>query len=276
MKISRALSLVLACISLFLLTGASNFSSPLNSVKNYTIYYGKVNEEILNKLSKMDMVIIEPHEFTKEQIQILREKGTIVLGYISLMELEKWNTDFVQKVIEEDYYYRNNEKIYIEKWDTYIMDISNPHYQQLLIDEIQVEIVDKGLDGVFFDTIGDIDDYFSKEPAAQKKLRDSYLQLLKSIKQTNPEKILVQNWGFETFKSDSYTFLDGLLWEDFRTRDLVKSDWGQKWINYFKLVEKRKRVAIFTVTPSKKDKQYSLNQGFTSFINKDDYYNELK
>jgi polysaccharide biosynthesis protein PelA len=276
MVVFRTIVILFLASSLFILSSFGPVRNPLSKVENYTIYYGEVDQDILDELSNYQLVIMEPLQLTKDQAQFLRNKGTIVLGYISLMELEKWNKPFVEKVIEEDYYLRNNEKIYIETWDTYIMDISKDHYQSLLMDEIKEEIIGKELDGVFFDTIGDIDDYFHEEPQAQKRLRAGYIKLIEEIQSANPDLLLVQNWGFETYQTSSFPYVDGLLWEDFKESKLTNSKWGQKWISYFKKQEKLRRLAVFTVAPSKLDMKYSMDHGFTSYPNEDNHYSDLE
>lgn len=265
---------MLICCS-FLLSGSTSAASktPLKSVTNYKIYYGPSNQEIVEQLGTYDLVIIEPHEFTREQVEEINKQGTITLGYMSIMELEKWNEDFVKKVKTTDYYYSKKKKVYIQKWDTYLMDISNKHYQGILLEEIQMEILEKGFEGIFLDTAGDIDDFFLKKPKELEKLRKGYIQLLKEIHSENKSLLLVQNWGFETYKAASKSYVDGVLWENFDKKRLQKDDWSQKWIKYFKNADSKGNLSVFTVAPNSTGKKYSESHGFTSYINKNSIYN---
>jgi polysaccharide biosynthesis protein PelA len=248
--------------------------SPLYNVSDYKIYYGEINQQIIEQFGNYDMVIIEPHATTKEQITEIKDSGTITLGYISIMELETWNKEFVQKVLESDYYYTNNKKIYIEEWDTHIMDISNSHYRQIILEEIAEEILAKGFDGIFLDTAGDIDDYFDKQPEELQKLRNGYVTLLKDIEKLNNKLLLVQNWGFDTYKHSTYPYIDGILWEGFDKNRLENLKWGQNWIKYFKEQEKDRKLAVFTVSRNNTGKKYSEKYGFVSYINKNSIYND--
>ncbi len=45
----------------------------LKNVRSYKIYYGEANEQVIEGLSKYDMVIIEPYAFSKEQVQQLKK-----------------------------------------------------------------------------------------------------------------------------------------------------------------------------------------------------------
>ncbi|WRU95624.1 hypothetical protein RYX51_00510 [Priestia filamentosa] len=46
-----------------------------------------------------------------------------------------------------------------------------------------------GMDGVFLDTVDDIDDYFYNKPALQTEISTAYKTLLTNIKEQDPIKI---------------------------------------------------------------------------------------
>ena len=254
----------------------SAFQNPLEAVSDYKIYYGESNEGVLQQLGNYDLVIIEPHEYSKKQVAEINNQGTLTFGYISVMELEKWNTSFVEKVKEENYYSINHKKIYISEWDTYLMDISNRHYQTILLDEIQTQINDKGFHGIFLDTVGDIDDHFLTKPQELQKMRNGYLELLKQIKHQNNSLLFIQNWGFDTYKTTSRPYVDGIVWENFNKNRIENDQWSQNWISYFRENQKKGKLAILTVAPNKQGKNYSETFGFTSYVNKNSNYNEWK
>lgn len=241
----------------------------LKDVKDYKIYYGEANKKVIKELSQYDMVIIEPYAFTKKQIEQLKQSGTIVLGYVSVMELEDQHRS---QVVKSDYYYQNNEKMRIEQWDTYIMNLQETHYRDILLTKVEEQIVEKGIDGVFLDTVGDIDDYFYDQPTVQKQFRDAYVTFLKEIKEIDSNLILVQNWGFPTLKSASLNLVDGVLWEDFNQEVISKDEWSQDWIRYFK--KYKNQLVTFTVTPNKQSKAYSKKIGFIPTMNGNDIYNK--
>ena len=205
----------------------------LLKVSDYKIFYGSPTKKILEEMRKFDMVIIETHEYTSEEIKAIKQDGTIVLGYLSVMELETWNEGIVKKVEESDYLFVDNKKEYIPEWDTYLMDLSSKRYQELLLTDAQEHILSKDVDGIFIDTAGDIDDYFYKDEQMKQMLRDGYLQLLIVLKQQNPEILIVQNWGFDTYKTTSKNLVNGIMWENFEMARLENSEWGQNWIDYF-------------------------------------------
>lgn len=215
------------------------------------------------------MVIIEPYVVTKEQIQQLKQAGTTVLGYVSVMELEYWHRT---QVTEGDYHYENNKKMRIEKWDTYIMDLEEAHYQNILLKKVKKQIVQKDIDGVFLDTVGDIDDYFYEQPTVQNKFRNAYVTLLKEIKEVDKNLIIMQNWGFPTLKDVSIDLVDGILWEDFNKQVISKDEWSQNWIRYFK--QHKNELVTFTVAPNEESKAYSEELGFVATVNENNVYDK--
>jgi polysaccharide biosynthesis protein PelA len=260
----------------FLLTQCSpniiHFNNPLKNVKNYKIFYGEVNDSEAEQLGNYDMAIIEPHQINKEHVSKIKETGTLTFGYISIMELQNWDKKFVSKVKESDYLLDNGKKIYVDKWDTYLMDISSTHYQQLLLDEIEKEIIQKQFDGIFLDTVGDIDDFYSDNEEMAAYLRDSYLEILQKITQKYPDMLLLQNWGFPTLKTTSKNYVDGIMWEGFNKKQLTNSQWGQKWIEYIQMLQQKENLAVFTVVPDKDSAKYSEEKGFIPFENENDHY----
>ncbi|MGX6443170.1 putative glycoside hydrolase [Neobacillus sp. K501] len=260
----------------FLLTQCSPnmipFNNPLTNVKNYKIYYGEVNDSEAEQLGNYDMAILEPHQVNKEHVSKIKETGTLTFGYISIMELQNWDKKFVSKVKESDYLLDNAEKIYIDKWDTYLMDIASTRYQQLLINEIEEEIIQKKFDGIFLDTVGDIDDFYHDNEEVSAHLRAGYHVLLQTITQKYPDMLLIQNWGFPTLKTISKDYVDGIMWEDFNKKQLTNSQWGQKWVKYLQKLQQKENLAVFTVVHDKNSAKYSEEQGFIPFENKNDHY----
>ncbi|HDR7792759.1 TPA: endo alpha-1,4 polygalactosaminidase [Bacillus luti] len=241
----------------------------LKGVQSYKIYYGEANDQVIERLSKYDMVVIEPYAFTKEQIQQLKKSGTVVLGYVSVLELEAWHKP---QVVESDYYYRDRKKMKIEQWDTYIMNLADNHYRSIVVNKVKQQIIGKGIDGVFLDTAGDIDDYFYDQPVTQEKFREAYVNLLKEIKDLDSNLLLIQNWGFETIKNTSLNFIHGVLWEDFNKKIIAQDEWSQIWMRYFK--QQSNKIVTFTVTPDNISKKYSSMNGFIPTMNPNDIYDK--
>lgn len=109
-----------------------------------------------NQIMQMDLGIVDPIEMQQEYISAAAN-GNIGYGYINAMEGDKWNKELYHQFKEDDFYKdENGTKIYFEQWDSYMMDMTSFHYQEILMKEIEKQVVQKGLDGVFLDTVGNI------------------------------------------------------------------------------------------------------------------------
>ncbi|WP_422067247.1 putative glycoside hydrolase [Sporolactobacillus shoreae] len=247
------------------ITGAS-----MNSIKSVKVYYGEATPSAISALSKYGAVIIEPYAFSKAQVDTLKAHGTKVYGYLSVMELEDQNKGLVN---DSDYFYYHGKKYRIPQWKTYIMDLSKPHYQDILMNKVNSQIAAKDMDGVFLDTVGDIDDYFYKDPAVQNQFRQAYKTLLGKIKSSYPGLSLIQNWGFDTVKSTSAPYINGVMWEDFDKSVVSTDEWSQNWINYFRSVSGS--IRLITVAPNTSSESYAQQLGFISTLNGNDIYNNL-
>ena len=111
--------------------------------KDYGVFLGMDTKD-LNKLKDYKMVVLEPSNFSAEQIQEIKERGTKVYGYLNIGALENFRP-----------YYEQFKKYTLapyENWEEeYWMDISNPKWQAFLINDLGQKYSSMGLDGFFLD-----------------------------------------------------------------------------------------------------------------------------
>ncbi|MBH0164234.1 endo alpha-1,4 polygalactosaminidase [Fictibacillus sp. 7GRE50] len=252
---------------------AQSGQSALQQVKNYKIYYSEPTTSILKKLRKYDLVVIEPQLYTKEQVQYLQESGTIVLGYISVMETPTWNEQRTELLLESDYFKRNENKVHYKQWDSYLMDISSEHYHQVLMDEMKRQVSSKGMDGVFFDTVGNIDnEHLEHHASIYKKQLDGLLSFLKKSNQKFPDLLMVQNWGMETIQH-THPYMDGFMWEGFDYNEVSTDEWAQVQINKLKKIQQMGKTQVLTVSTQseQKSKNYAKKFNFLHYHDKKSY-----
>ncbi|MGB3366633.1 MAG: putative glycoside hydrolase [Acidaminobacteraceae bacterium] len=180
---------------------------------------------MIEKLSRYSVVIVEPRNISREQIVKLKEHGAIVYGYTSVIEQNESNNSFDN--LQESYFYMpSGEKIIQKKWNSFYMDIRVEKYQAFLNNEIKNEIIYKELDGVFFDTVGDIDDSNWNE-YDKLMMRRSYAEFLKKLKLTYKNIKIIQNWGIQTAYKHSSNYIDGIMWEGFSFELLNTDKWSK-------------------------------------------------
>ncbi|MCY9694561.1 endo alpha-1,4 polygalactosaminidase [Paenibacillus alginolyticus] len=222
-------------------------SKPFQNVKDYSLYYGAPTEQAIMHLKSKDLIIIEPQLFSKVQIQDIQSKGTIVIGYISVMETPSWNSLRVKELLSSDYLLKHGERVHFKQWDSYLMDLRQLHYRQLLLSEIKTSISDKGLDGMFLDTVGDIDDWI-QDAATQTQTREAYRSFLHDVSNQYPELSMIQNRGFDTLDY-ALPYMDGLLWEDWRA-NWKEDTWMRTRVDRLRK-EQKKGLTVFSIQLTK-------------------------
>lgn len=241
-----------------------------NNMEDFIIYYDILDDDIIKKLSKYSVVIIEPRVATKDQVLQLKSSGSKVFGYISIVEQNENNYEFVS--LRDSWFYKpNGSKITVEKWQSWYMDIRKKGYQYFLLEQIYLHIVIKELDGVLLDTVGDIDD-LDWDIDDKISMRKEYTKFLRKINKNYKDLEIVQNWGFYTAKNYSYKLIDGLMWEGFSFELLDNDEWSRNRYEEIKNMD----IDFYMVSPSKQEKTVDLGNNKTYiYIRDKDIYDDF-
>ncbi|MBN6186790.1 endo alpha-1,4 polygalactosaminidase [Aneurinibacillus sp. BA2021] len=241
--------------------------SPFQNVTSYKIFYGKPTTRIFSEMKNYNLVIVEPYQYTKAEVERIKKGGTMVIGYVSAMEVAAWNQTLLNKCEPADFFLRNNEKVHFTEWDSYLMDITSPHYQQVLLDEVRNQVAAKGFDGVFLDTVGDIDDQHGNDPVMLTLQQFGMATVMSEIKAQFPGLYLIQNWGFGTLANYTAPYVDGFMWENFEYTVVAKDQWAQDRIAELHALQQKYAFSVFTVSFNGKAKStdYANKQGFIHF-----------
>ncbi|WP_338753354.1 endo alpha-1,4 polygalactosaminidase [Bacillus sp. FJAT-52991] len=247
----------------------------LADVETYKYYLDKGTDTIGEQMKQMDLVIVEPIEMQQKYIDAARSNGTLIYGYINAMEADKWNEEFYSQLTEEDFYKdEHGEKMYFEEWDSYMMDMTSPHYQEILLEEIQKQVVQKGLDGVFLDTVGNIDSYLpEQEQAEQNEAMKAFMQ---KIKQQYNGLSIAQNWGFHTLANYTAPYIDFIMWEDFSYNVVGEDEWALHMIEQLKQVRNEYGTQVMAVgfDDEEQSRELALKHQFKFLYNPEgSYYN---
>ncbi|WP_252100525.1 endo alpha-1,4 polygalactosaminidase [Exiguobacterium sp. SH31] len=240
----------LTSLVLLLLLGGCTTKTPFDfdEISSYKIFYNIPTEAIIEDMTRYDLVIIEPIWYTPEQIEAIRSNGTKVLGYINVMEADTWNRELIGQMKQDDFFYRDGERIYFPKWDSYLTDISSDHFRKILMREIQKQVINKHLDGIFLDTVGDIDDVHLDYPEDLTEQLNGLEAFLKAIKQTYPGIPIVQNWGIETLERTSAPYVDGFMWEGFNYSEITSDSWSMEMLDRMNVIQEQYGIAVLTVS----------------------------
>lgn len=258
---------VLGMFFLTPLTEASQRTNLLDNVKTYKIYYDAPSKSKITKMQQYDLMIIEPVFYSASQIKDIKKNGTKVYGYINTMEADNWNVDFINQLHESDFFHREGNRVHYSEWDSYLTDITSTHYQSVLLKEIEKQIVAKGLDGVFLDTVGNIDNEHSSQPNVLEEQRTGMAQFLQNVKASHPSLSLIQNWGFGTLTTHTYPYVDGIMWESFNYGVVANDQWSKNRISELKTLNDLYNIKTLTVSSAQgtQSATFSRSNGFIHF-----------
>ncbi len=125
-----------------------------------------------------------------------------------------WNTERIESLQPQDFFIKNGERVHFEERDCYLMDMTSSHYRSVLMNDIQTLVVDKGFDGVFFDTVGDMEDQsYGKDPQQYNAQKNGFITLLIQLDREYENLSKIQNWRIELFRADTVQYMDALMRE---------------------------------------------------------------
>ena len=236
--------IVVFFVGLFLISFKIFKSDRLEEVEDFRIYYRDINDEILNDMGNYDLVIVEGLHFNKQDVEkVKRKKDTLILGYLSIMEIGNWDDEIIKGLYPSDYLYIDEARVKNNK--NYLGNISSEHYQDILIESLEKRALSKGMDGVFLDTVGTLDDY-KRNDIIYNTLLSGYEQFLQKLRRNYPGIYIIQNRGFEALTRVSSDYIDGVLWENFNASSVDKRESVKERIDTLKILEENKKLIVFT------------------------------
>ncbi|MBE79652.1 MAG: hypothetical protein CL670_10890 [Balneola sp.] len=189
-----------------LLTQCKSSDSSTFSVPDHTpfgVCYAKVTPE---QVDNYGMVIIEPDFYSKEEMSALRSTGTKIIAYVTLGEVDE-NRWYFNRLKEIGFVGKN------DNWNSYFIDLEKKESRQLILNEVIPEIIAKGVDGLFLDTIDAV------SPVTERGHLQPYMvEMIEGIRKNYPNKVIIQNAGvflLDRTKDDIDAFLTEALASDY-------------------------------------------------------------
>lgn len=228
-----------------------------NTAKSFAVYYGHDNIE---NLINSDLVIVEPLGQSQSNIDYMKQRETIVIAYISLLEISKHSVEY-EYLREEDFLKVNGERIINKDYDNYLVDLRSKRWKAMLIQKIGDLVLNKGYHGIFLDTVGDIE--FDIVP---NNLKDSMINalvnLLLEIKSLFKDCIIIQNNGIVELIKYTGSIVDGVVWENSCVKAFEYSDYEMGMLEYIGALKNEYNIKVFMLFDeeniSKGSKDYDI------------------
>lgn len=211
-----------------LLCSLSTVAAPkndrLSSAHSYVVYYGSVKNRELKELAKYDVVIIDPQALgsdAKAKIAWLKRNGCFVIGYLSYMEVADWHR--YKDRVPQEWNLKINGKIWTPWGNNRVIGLDNPAWRKLLVELTKSEVIDYGCDGVFMDTLGDIENHTIPKAMQRKQLKGLEM-LMKELRTVYPEFVFVGNWTIHVTLPVMAKYADIICWENFQAKFFEKGN----------------------------------------------------
>jgi len=175
-------------------------NSSLNKYNSspFGVSYAKITA---SQAQQYKLLILESDLYNRAEIMQLKSGGAKIFGYLSLGEVSsyKWYFPLLQKI---GFLGKN------ENWGSFYLDFSDSKTKQILLDQVLPEIVAKGVDGIFLDTVDAVAPYTDR-----KKYQPQMVKIISEIKQRYRKLNIIQNSGLFLLPK-THSFIDAVLVED--------------------------------------------------------------
>jgi len=207
------ISCLLAC-ALNFVAGSSDGASltcqnirKLDGVRKWAIvlnYMPSTHPIEIDDLRSLDMVVLDPD--VHPDFSSLK-KNHPVIAYLSVGEAANYRF-FWDQIRDKPWVLEENPN-----WSgAFFVDIRNPEWRKLLIEEVIPEIVEQGFRGLFLDTLDTVQFLESTDPEKYAGSKEAMVSLVADIHEAYPELMLISNNGFPILKKIA-PYLSGMIAE---------------------------------------------------------------
>jgi polysaccharide biosynthesis protein PelA len=175
--------------------------SRIGRIQDYVVYYGAGE---LSMLSRFDLAIIDPSTLNRDDVLKLRSRGTIVVGYLSVGEIDAGDPRLTNGTVPRSWILGRNPN-----WGSLYVDASKQGWRELMWSEAEEMIMEYRFDGVFLDTVDTATD-------VRPRSVPGMAELVNGMKVACPDAVVIQNRGFGLVDLTGPN-IDGVMFEDLST-----------------------------------------------------------
>jgi endo-alpha-1,4-polygalactosaminidase (GH114 family) len=245
----------------------------LLSAKNFALYYGygKVKE-----LSLFDVVIVDPNGLKLEEYELLRLNNTVVITYLSILEVHPTEPIF-QELSFEDFLIVEGKPLKNEAFGTYLVSLRSKKWINHLLNNLNYHFNVIESDGVFLDTIGDIELHVLPSHMKKQQL-NAAVNFLSVVKMLYPHHVFIQNNGLEIVAQVTAPLIDGICWENPPFTLEESHEWVQNIIRQLTELNEQHRVKILLLLEETIEKERNVYEQARRIAKKHDFllYNASK
>lgn len=195
------------------------------TARDWCLYYGPHTPDLVERLGTFEIVVIDPAALgdkAAETIEALHGRGCLVAGYLSMVEVAPWHR--YRSRIPREWYLVVEGKPWVPwagkdvGWESNLSaSLAEPGWREMLVGLVQSEVLDYGCDGVFMDTLEDLD--FAGLPAEERPRQlDGLRRLLSALDKRYPDAFFIANRTLQGTLPVAAPYIDAVCWESFSTK----------------------------------------------------------
>jgi uncharacterized protein (TIGR01370 family) len=142
-----SLIVTLALLATLAVTASACAATPkqrLRSAETWAFAIGTgARAKVLERPGAYDLVVVDGEEVSARQVRLLRSRGALVLGYLSVGTIERWR-----------WWYSAASPYKLELWDDWgewYARVSRQGFRDLIAERVAPRMLRKGLHGLFLD-----------------------------------------------------------------------------------------------------------------------------
>lgn len=178
----------------------------LRSVRSYALYYGMGGEDVL---SHYDLAVVDPGGRTPDGVEAIKERGTIALGYVSVLEVPR-----LAGVAAPPNVLRWQGQLQVQQeFNNWVLDPRAPLTRNRFLRVVE-SVLQQGYQGIFLDCVSNVEDR-NLPVEFRNELVPATAWLVAEVVRQFPSCLVVQNWGLHYLLPMTGQYLDAVCWEDF-------------------------------------------------------------
>lgn len=196
-------------------SSSSTFQPVLLS--SWSLYYGGYRTNLANRLAA-NLVVIDPAALgakADEVIAALKARGCRVAGYLSCLEVAEWHR--YKAEAKDEWRIKVDGENWVPWGKNEAVSLAVPEWREKLVALMQSEVFAHGCDGVFMDTLADIDNPKLPEEERVRQL-DGLGKFAAAFDEAYPDKFFIANWTLQRTLPVLAPHVDAVCWEDFAPR----------------------------------------------------------
>ena len=183
--------------------------------RSWCLYYGGWATNVVDRLAQYELVVVDPAALggkADETIAALHARGCLVAGYLSCFEVAKWHRYLPR--VKEEWRVKVDGRNWVPWGANEAASLAEPEWRALLVELMRTEVFDHGCDGVFMDTLADLDHPGLPEDERARQL-EGLGAFAAAYDAAYPDRFFVGNWTIQRTLPVLAPHLDALCWEDF-------------------------------------------------------------